>query len=107
MGLPGLCGFVSKWYLAKAAVDSSLSIAPLGVIALIISAILTAVYQFTVIVPAYVPGKDFNEASLENVHEAGKCMTVPMVVLCCLMVLSGLFSGPLVSFFTQVGSGLI
>lgn len=34
-------------------------------------------------------------------------MTVPMVVLCCLMVLSGLFSGPLVSFFTQVGSGLI
>lgn len=107
MGLPGLCGFVSKWYLAKAAVDSSLSIAPLGVIALIISAILTAVYQFTVIVPAYVPGKNFNEASLENVHEAGKCMTVPMVVLCCLMVLSGLFSGPLVSFFTQVGSGLI
>ena len=55
----------------------------------------------------YVPGKNFNEASLENVHEAGKCMTVPMVVLCCLMVLSGLFSGPLVSFFTQVGSGLI
>lgn len=43
MGVPGLCGFISKWNLAKAAVASHNPLAYAGVAALLISALLTAI----------------------------------------------------------------
>ena len=43
MGVPGLCGFVSKWNLVKAAVASRMPLAYVGVAALLRSAVLTAI----------------------------------------------------------------
>ena len=66
MGVPGLCGFVSKWYLAKAAVDSEAPLALAGVAAILISALLTAIYMLTIVVRAFFPGKDFDHTAIED-----------------------------------------
>lgn len=57
MGVPGLCGFVSKWNLVKAAVASRMPLAYVGVAALLISALLTAIYMLSISVRAFFPGK--------------------------------------------------
>ncbi|MCD8154511.1 MAG: proton-conducting membrane transporter [Clostridiales bacterium] len=58
MGVPGLCGFVSKWNLVKAAVDSQNPLAYVGIAALMVSALLTAIYMMTIAVRAFFPAKD-------------------------------------------------
>ena len=52
MGVPGLCGFVSKWHLAKAAVECGEPLAYAGVAALLLSALLTAIYMICITAPA-------------------------------------------------------
>ncbi|MCD7833365.1 MAG: proton-conducting membrane transporter [Lachnospiraceae bacterium] len=54
MGVPGLAGFISKWNLVKAALDSAHPLAVVGVAALMISALLTAIYMLTISVRAFV-----------------------------------------------------
>lgn len=54
MGVPGLAGFIGKWNLVKAALDSSHPLAVVGVAALMISALLTAIYMLTISVRAFV-----------------------------------------------------
>ncbi|MCD8012916.1 MAG: proton-conducting membrane transporter, partial [Lachnospiraceae bacterium] len=53
MGVPGLAGFISKWNLVKAALDSTHPLAVVGVAALMISALLTAIYMITISVRAF------------------------------------------------------
>ena len=44
MGVPGLAGFISKWNLASAAVESGNVLAYFGIGCLLLSALLTAIY---------------------------------------------------------------
>ncbi len=55
MGVPGLCGFVSKWKLADAAIGLGTPLAIAGVMAMLISALLTAIYTMTISVRAFLP----------------------------------------------------
>lgn len=59
MGVPGLCGFISKWNLARAAIASENALAYIGVAALLISALLTAIYMLTVSVRAFFSRQRF------------------------------------------------
>lgn len=107
MGLPGLCGFVSKWYLAKAAFDNASAMAVFGVAVLLVSALLTAIYMMTMIVRAYFPGKEVNTSSLEGVTDPDWRMLLPLFLFVIAMIAAGLFSQPLVEFFTSVAEGLL
>ena len=107
MGVPGLCGFVSKWYLASAAIESNNILAYFGVGTLLISAILTAIYMLTIVVRAFFPGKDFNEKTLEGIHDPSWYMLVPLFVFSAVIIYFGLQSIPLLDFLTKVGNGLI
>lgn len=60
MGVPGLCGFISKWNLVRAAIESRNLLGYLGVAALMVSALLTAIYMLTISVRAFFPPKDPN-----------------------------------------------
>ena len=80
MGVPGLCGFVSKWYLARAAVESGEPLAYAGVGALLVSALLTAIYMVGIVVRAFFPGRDFDYRTVEDVREPGWKMLVPLAV---------------------------
>ncbi|MCD8067731.1 MAG: proton-conducting membrane transporter [Lachnospiraceae bacterium] len=63
LGMPGTAGFVSKWELIRAAFDSGTPLAVAGVIALLISALLTSIYMLSIPVRSFFPAKDL-EGSL-------------------------------------------
>lgn len=102
MGVPGLCGFVSKWNLAKAAVASGNALAYVGVAALLVSALLTAIYMLTIVVRAFFPEKDFDYGSISDVEDPGWMMTVPLVIFVIVMFYFGLHSGPVIGMLQEI-----
>lgn len=106
MGVPGFAGFVSKWNLAGAALESGNCIAYGGIICLLISALLTAIYMFTIVVRAFFPGKGFDMSTLSGVTDPNWKMLVPLFIFTFGMIMFGLWSAPLVNFFTDVAAGV-
>ena len=107
-GIPPLCGFVSKWSLAVAAVSAGTPLALAGVGVLIVSAVLTAVYLFTIVIPAwFMPlapsGRVLPGAKLDP----GKRMRIPLLILCAAIILLGLYSAPIRQFLAEVAAGRI
>lgn len=106
-GVPLLPGFISKWNLATAAAACGTPLAFGGVIALLISAVLTAAYLFTVVVRAYFPTADFDPAAVADVEDPNGYMKAPLVILCAVMVFFGLCSPVLTDLLAQVANGLV
>lgn len=102
MGVPGLSGFVSKWQLAKAAVDSETLFGYVGVAALLVSALLTAIYMLTIVVRAFFPGKDFDYAAISDVEDPNWMMLVPLAVFVVVIFCFGLRSGPVLQLLESV-----
>ena len=102
MGVPGLCGFVSKWYLAKAALDSENPLALAGLAAILISALLTAIYMLTIVVRAFFPGKDFDYAAVNDVEDPNWMMLMPLIVFVIAMFFFGLNSGVVINFLETI-----
>ena len=90
-GIPPFNGFVSKWYIGLAAVGEGSTASYLGFIAILISALLTAIYMFQVVVKAWFPTDGTVLPTKESAHEAGPFMIVPMLILAALCLLMGLF----------------
>lgn len=108
MGVPGLCGFVSKWNLAHAAFENGNILAIIGVGALLISALLTAIYMLGIVIRAYFPGKDFNDESLyDEIRDPDWRMLFPLTLFAIAMFVLGINSSPLVDLFTSVANGLL
>lgn len=96
VGIPPLGGFVSKWVLAGAAIDSGLGVfSILSPAILLISALLTAGYLLPVVVDAFFPGEDFEGE--ESKAEPSALMTLPLIVLCLGALLTGLFGNQIIS----------
>lgn len=105
MGVPGMAGFVSKWNLASAAVESGNVVAYFGIGCLLVSALLTAIYMLTIVVRAFFPGKDFDGKALEGITDPNWKMLLPLILFTAIMLLLGLRSGGLVDFFTEIAKG--
>ncbi len=107
VGVPPLIGFTSKWNLATAAVADGQWFSYIGMGALIVSAILTAVYLFTVIVPAYMMPVNDSLGSLANERrDPGMCMKLPFVLLIVMIIVLSLYSLPVVEWLSGVANGL-
>lgn len=106
MGVPGLCGFVSKWNLAKAAVESGNRMAYAGVAALMISALLTAIYMLSIVVRAFFPGKDFDYGTIRDVEDPNWMMIVPLVIFVVIMFVFGLHSGPVMQLLQTIAAAV-
>lgn len=106
MGVPGLCGFVSKWNLAKAAVASDNVMAYIGVAALMISALLTAIYMLSIVVRAFFPGKDFNYETIRDVEDANWMMVLPLFLFVVVIILFGLHSGPVMELLQTIATAV-
>lgn len=99
IGIPPMSGFISKWYLASAALDSaSQPVAYLGVAALILSALMTAGYLLPIVVRGFFPGKDV----LVERREVGPWMTVPMLLLCAAALALGIFPNGLQAWISAL-----
>ncbi len=106
MGVPGLAGFVSKWNLAQAAVDSKNPLAYVGIVCLLISALLTAIYMMSIVMRAFFPPVGFDKSTIAHVKDPGWKMCFPIMLCALFTILLGVFSSPLVQFFTDVAAGI-
>jgi len=84
IGIPPMCGFMSKWYLAIGSLDSGIPVISwLGPAILLISALLTAGYLLPVVIRGFFPGEGFDYGSLTK-KEPNGWMLVPLVLLALL-----------------------
>ena len=89
-GIPPLCGFFSKWYIAIASIEETSALAIIGVIVLLISAFLTAIYMLSPAIKAFFPSKEsVNDCKAK---EANWRMLVPIGICAVLCVLLGVFA---------------
>ncbi len=102
MGVPGLCGFISKWKLVQAAVESGNPLSWAGIVALLISALLTAIYMLTISVRAFFPGKGFDDSSIRDVKDPNWMMWLPLAVFVVAMIVFGVHPQPLISALEKV-----
>ena len=107
MGVPGLAGFISKWNLASAAVMSDNVLAYVGIGALLVSALLTAIYMLSIVIRAFFPYKEKECSIPEETADPGWMMLVPLCIFAGAIIYFGLHSAPIVDFFTQIAGGNI
>ena len=107
MGVPGLAGFISKWNLASAAVMSDNVLAYVGIGALLVSALLTAIYMLSIVIRAFFPYKEKECSIPEETADPGWMMLVPLCIFAGAIIYFGLHSSPIVDFFTQIAGGNI
>ncbi len=89
-GVPPFNGFLSKWYIGLAAMESGSLLHLLGFGVLLISALLTAIYMFQIVLHGWFPRTDHPLPAPDSAHEAGWKMTVPMAVLSAGCIVLGL-----------------
>lgn len=88
IGIPPLFGYISKWYLCTGSLIAHHNFFGwLGPVVLLISALLTAGYLFTLTINGYLK----KEETESDAHEAGFLMLAPMLILCTLILICGLF----------------
>lgn len=103
MGVPGFAGFISKWNLTAAAVESNNPLAYVGVACLLVSALLTAIYMLSIVRRAFFPGEN---AEKPDAKDPGWKMCLPLLVCAACTVLFGFCAEPLIAFFRDVAQGI-
>ena len=127
IGIPPFCGFISKWYIAQAAVQSGTAFSYIGLGAVMISAFLTAAYIMQLVIRAWTPvtkegtvtedaakalpsyASDESESVplTDTGERPGVRMCVPLLILALAIAAIGLCSGPLVRMIEKVAAGLL
>lgn len=105
MGLPPFSGFVSKWQILTASAQAG-GLAYLGAAALLLSALLTAIYMLSCARRAWFPDRDADLSGLTTVREASWEMLVPMVLLALGTLACGVFAQPILHMTDAIARGL-
>ncbi|MBP5304886.1 MAG: proton-conducting membrane transporter, partial [Lachnospiraceae bacterium] len=98
VGIPPLPGFYSKLALAKAAIENGDVLSYIGIAALLISALLTAVYLMSIMVRAYF--RPFE--SDKEVKDPNAYMVIPQFVFCAMMIGFSLFGSYICNFMAEI-----
>lgn len=104
MGVPGLCGFISKWNLVRAAVDSQNPLAYVGIAALLISALLTAIYMMSISVRAFFPGKNFDYSTVQDAEDPNWLMLLPLTLFAAAIICFGLHPQPVLNVLESIAA---
>ena len=108
MGTPGLPGFVSKWLIGSAAIERGQVMGYVGLAALLISAVLTAIYLMSVAFSMYFrPLEEGGGVSAGVPCDPSWKMKLPLLVLIAAILLCGLFSNPIVERLTAIAAGVL
>ena len=105
MGVPGLCGFISKFNLASAAIDSENVLAYFGIGALLISALLTATYMFSILVRAFFPETGFSDDSIKDAEDPNWLMLLPLCLFVIAIFYFGLHAEHILNLFEDIAAG--
>ena len=102
-GIPLFAGFVSKYYIIKEGLMMNNIAGYIGVLCLIVSALLTAVYSLSIPFKAMVnKPNDLGIECVEKAHEKNLEMLVPIIVFALLCVFFGVCS----TWFVELLLGL-
>lgn len=100
-GIPPFCGFISKWYIATASIEAQNPFAIVGVVILLISAFLTAMYMLSPAIKAFFKRRD-NVNDVSDVKEANALMQVPMGICAVLCIITGLMASNVIELIKGV-----
>lgn len=101
-GIPPLAGFMSKWNLATAAVDSENILAFVGVGVLLYSAFMTAIYMIGISVQAFFPKDNVLCDNFNEISEPSIEMLLPITVFAICILVIGLLEAPLLDYFGSI-----
>lgn len=107
IGIPGFAGFISKYEIINAAFKVNTWYSIIGVVALLISALLTAIYVITIIIRAYFKVPTTYMVKYEKVHDVNYKYLVPIATFAILSLLLGLFANPLLQLINNLLGGII
>lgn len=103
VGIPPLPGFFSKWFLTVAAFKSGSSLLAYGgTVVLAISALLTAIYLFSICVNAFIPGQKFDEEQIKGTSDPNRYMTVPLIILAVVIIAFAVLVDPITQLATII-----
>lgn len=110
-GIPPFAGFISKWNIAQSAFDCGRILSGAGnggywlpyagACVLLYSALMTAVYMFTVLVRAYFPKE--GTAPGGDVTDPNWMMLVPLLIFAGVIICFGFHSVPLMKILWAIG----
>ncbi|WP_350343295.1 proton-conducting transporter membrane subunit [Proteinivorax tanatarense] len=99
IGIPGVNGFMSKWYLSIAAIEAGRSV---FVFVILLSSFLNAMYYLPIIISAYLKRKnDEDEHEDMEWDRLPNTMTVPLIILGTGCIILGVFPQILMNIFDQ------
>ena len=105
-GVPLFAGFVSKYYLLAAGIVSASYgdiLGLVGVVALIISALLTAVYSLSIVFRAFInKPNEHNMEKFEKAHDGDIKFSLPIIIFSILCVVFGIFSSGLIELVNSL-----
>ncbi len=97
VGIPPVCGFVSKWYLCLGALELPVKwLGYVGVSVLLLSALLTAGYLLSLTIAGFFPGEHYEneDGNLEAKGTVKKGMIIVQCLLAVVAVVIGIFASP-------------
>ena len=106
IGIPLTCGFISKYYIITSLIDVHSIFATVGILAIVISSILTVIYTMTIVIKMYFPGNNFDYSEVGELKEVSNLMLIPIVVTTVGVVALGLFSSQMIEFFKLIAQGI-
>ena len=105
-GLPPSAGFMGKWQLGTA--SAAVGMGHAGIAMLMISAVLTVLYVFSIFSIFIMPGQKFDfKTANKGVKDPGYEMLLPLGILAAGSFLYGMYSEPMISFFSKIAQGII
>ncbi len=106
IGIPLTCGFISKYYIITSLIDVHSIFATVGILAIVISSILTVIYTMTIVIKMYFPGNNFDYSEVGELNEVPNLMLIPIVITTVGVVALGLFSSQMIEFFKLIAQGI-
>lgn len=100
-GIPQLFGFISKFRILEASVAVNSFWGYLGGLAVIVSAILTAIYSLSICVRAFFPSEGVLCENCESAHDPGLKMLIPIAITAVASIAGGFIWEPLTAAFTK------
>lgn len=107
IGVPPLCGFISKFYLAGGAVESGLPVFTwLGPVVLLASAFLTVGYLLIPVIKGFFPGEGVVCNRIEDIRKDWMLL-LPIVLLAMAAIVFGLCGQPLMQFIGSIVAAVL
>ena len=112
IGIPLFCGFTSKWRIGVAAAADASPLTITGLVAILFSALLTAIYMLSIVLRAYFPMKEEKDGTVgkkvpenvsgkeDEIKEHDYRMLLPVVCFAVGIIVLGVFWQPVFEFIS-------